>query len=73
MEPGDAVAFDFRVIHGAPANSSTIPRRVFSTRWVGDDARFVSRGKSGSPPFPDLSLADGDPFDAPQFPVAWPR
>ncbi len=73
MEPGDAVAFDFRLIHGAPANTSTISRRVFSTRWVGDDARFVSRGKSGSPPFPDLALADGEPFDAPQFPVVWPR
>jgi len=73
MEPGDAVAFDFRVIHGAPANTSPTARRVFSTRWVGSDARFVSRGKSGSPPFPDLTLTDGDPFDAPQFPIAWPR
>jgi ectoine hydroxylase-related dioxygenase (phytanoyl-CoA dioxygenase family) len=71
MEPGDAVAFDFRTIHGAPANTSPSMRRVFSTRWVGADARFVRRGKAGSPPFPDLRLEDGAPFDAPEFPVIY--
>jgi ectoine hydroxylase-related dioxygenase (phytanoyl-CoA dioxygenase family) len=69
MEPGDAVAFDFRTIHGAPANRSAIMRRVFSSRWVGADARFVKRGVAGSPPFPLLQLVDGAPFDAPEFPV----
>jgi ectoine hydroxylase-related dioxygenase (phytanoyl-CoA dioxygenase family) len=71
MEPGDAVAFDFRTIHGAPANTSTSMRRVFSTRWVGTDARFVRRGTAGSPPFPHLGLEDGAPFDAPEFPVIY--
>ncbi len=73
MEPGDAVAFDFRTIHGAPANTSSAPRRVFSTRWVGADARFVERGTRGSPPFPHLTLRDGAPFDAPDFPVVYRR
>jgi len=71
MDPGDAVAFDFRTIHSAPANTSPSMRRVFSTRWVGADARFVGRGKAGSPPFPNLRLADGAPFDAPEFPVIY--
>jgi ectoine hydroxylase-related dioxygenase (phytanoyl-CoA dioxygenase family) len=71
MEPGDAVAFDFRTIHGAPANTSPFMRRVFSTRWVGADARFVRRGAAGSPPFPHLDLADGAPFDAPEFPLIY--
>ena len=73
MQPGDAVAFDFLTIHGAPANHSSLPRRVFSTRWVGSDARFVRRGARGSPPFPHLTLADGDPFEGPEFPVAYRR
>jgi ectoine hydroxylase-related dioxygenase (phytanoyl-CoA dioxygenase family) len=69
MEPGDAIAFDFRTIHGAPANASSVSRRVFSSRWVGAGARFVRRGASGSPPFPHLTLEDGAPFDAPEFPL----
>jgi hypothetical protein len=71
MEPGDAIAFDFRTIHGAPANASPVTRRVFSSRWVGSDARFVRRGASGSPPFPNLTLEDGAPFDAPEFPLVY--
>jgi ectoine hydroxylase-related dioxygenase (phytanoyl-CoA dioxygenase family) len=73
MAPGDAVAFAFRTVHGAPANSSAIARRVFSSRWVGADARFVRRGARGSPPFPHLELEDGAPFDAPEFPVVYRR
>ena len=71
LEPGDAVAFDFRTIHGAPANTSTTTRRVFSSRWVGADARFVSRGVKGSPAFTHLSLEDGAAFDAADFPLVY--
>jgi ectoine hydroxylase-related dioxygenase (phytanoyl-CoA dioxygenase family) len=73
LEPGDAIAFDFRTIHGAPGNDTAVARRVFSARWVGADARFVARGSVGSPPFPHLALADGAPFDAPEFPVVFSR
>ncbi len=73
MDPGDAVAFDFRTIHGAPANTATRTRRVFSSRWVGADARFVRRGAAGSPPFAHLTLEDGAPFDAPDFPLIYTR
>jgi ectoine hydroxylase-related dioxygenase (phytanoyl-CoA dioxygenase family) len=71
MAPGDAVAFDFRTIHGAPGNHTSRSRRVFSARWVGDDARFVERGTRGSPPFTHLKLKDGDPFEAPECPVIY--
>jgi ectoine hydroxylase-related dioxygenase (phytanoyl-CoA dioxygenase family) len=71
MEPGDAIAFSFRTVHGAPANRSARPRRVFSSRWVGDDAVFADRGGRTSPPFPGLSLRDGAPLDAPEFPVVY--
>ncbi len=71
MAPGDAIAFNFRTVHGAPANRSRVPRRVFSARWVGDDAVYAERPGKGSPPFTGLSMHDGDPFDAPIFPVIW--
>lgn len=71
MAPGDAIAFSFRTLHGAPANNSQGVRRVFSARWVGDDAVFVDRGGRTSPPFPDLKLVPGAPLDAPEFPVIY--
>lgn len=71
VEPGDAIAFDFRTVHGAPANQSRIPRRIFSARWVGDDATYASRAGMGSPPITGLGLNDGDPLEAPRFPVVY--
>lgn len=72
MQPGDAIAFSFRTVHGAPGNRSPMARRVFSARWVGDDAVYAKRSGRTSPPLPELTLADGDPFDAPIFPVVHP-
>lgn len=71
LSPGDAVAFDFRTLHGAPANKSkSATRRAFSLRLVGEGACF--RRKEGvvtSPPFPDVTLADGAPLAGEEFPV----
>ena len=75
MAPGDAIAFHFLTVHGAPGNaSSSERRRAFAHRWVGDDIRFKFRGGEVSPPFPEVHrrLRDGDPLDAPQFPLVWP-
>jgi len=72
-EPGDAIAFNFRTLHGAAANLSSQRRRVISIRWVGDDARFVARLGKTSPFFPDLTYEDGAPFGGDQFPVLFPR
>ncbi len=72
MEPGDAVAFDFHCVHGAPANTSpALRRRVMSARWVGEDAYFIDRKGRGSPPMRHLTLADGAPLDGADFPVVW--
>ena len=71
MQPGDAIAFSFRTVHGAPGNQSPRARRVFSARWVGDDAVFARRAGRTSPPFPDLGLEDGAPLDTPLFPVVY--
>lgn len=71
LEPGDAVAFSYLTLHGAPANSSpTEQRRAFSLRLVGDDVRYARRdGIVTSPPFRGVTLAHGALMDAPEFPV----
>lgn len=70
LGPGDALAFDYRTVHGAPANTSaSAQRRAFSLRLVGDDATFARRdGVVTSPPFPNVTLKHGDPLDGPEFP-----
>jgi ectoine hydroxylase-related dioxygenase (phytanoyl-CoA dioxygenase family) len=71
LEPGDAVAFNYMTLHGAPANTSqNEQRRAFSLRLLGDDARFARRqGIVTSPPFRHVSLDHGAPMEAPEFPV----
>ena len=73
LAPGDAVAFDYRTVHGAPANNSaSARRRAFSLRLVGDGAKFVRReGIVTSPPFADVTLQNGDPLQADVFPVLY--
>ena len=74
MEPGDAVAFSFLTLHGAPPNrSNRTSRRAFSSRWVGDDATFAVRGGVTSPPFREVDLPHGAKLDHPAFPVVWRR
>ena len=69
LEPGDAVAFDFRAVHGARGNASSTNRRAFSVRFVGDDAHYVTRPGRTSPPFPDHGMADGDRLREDWFPT----
>ena len=71
VSPGDAIAFDYRTIHGAPANiSASSQRRAFSLRLLGDDARFVRRdGIVTSPPFTQVALNDGDALRSKEFPM----
>jgi len=71
VRPGDAVAFDYRTIHGAPANTSqTRQRRAFSLRLLGDNAKFRRReGIITSPPFTQIELKDGDQLKADEFPI----
>ena len=73
MEPGDAVAFDFRVLHGARGNESDFRRRAFSLRLVGDDARYVERPGRTSPPFPGHGMRPGDRLREDWFPTIFRR
>lgn len=69
MQPGDAVAFHFGVLHGARGNHSRNRRRAFSLRLVGEDARYVERPGPTSPPFPGHGMAAGQRLREDWFPV----
>lgn len=73
MAPGDAVAFDYRCLHGARANTAANRRRAFSLRLVGADARYVERPGRTSPPSPGHGMRPGDRLRTDWFPVIWPR
>jgi len=73
MEPGDAVAFNYKILHGARGNTSTTRRRAFSLRLVGDDARYVERPGRTSPPFPGHDMVSGQRLREDWFPVLWQR
>lgn len=73
-EPGDVVVFHGLTLHGSAGNDTERDRRVLSTRWTGDDARFQRRlGKMSPPPPEHGAPADGDPLDCDTFPVVWRR
>lgn len=72
MQPGDALAFDFRTLHGARGNDSPDRRRAFSLRLVGDDARYTQRPGPTSPPFPGHDMVAGQKLREDWFPFIWP-
>ncbi|MGI9310271.1 MAG: phytanoyl-CoA dioxygenase family protein [bacterium] len=74
LRRGDCLVFHMRSVHGAPATRAMKSRRRgFSTRWLGDDARFAQRPWTTSPPFPELRLKPGEAMDDPAFPLVWRR
>ncbi|MEX5597521.1 phytanoyl-CoA dioxygenase family protein [Pseudophaeobacter sp. C1-32P7] len=73
MEPGDAVAFNYRTLHGARGNTADQRRRAFSLRLVGDDARYVERPGPTSPPFPGHDMQPGQRLREDWFPVLLQR
>jgi ectoine hydroxylase-related dioxygenase (phytanoyl-CoA dioxygenase family) len=68
MQPGDAIAFDYRTVHGARGNRSEGRRRALSLRFVGDDARYVERPGPTSPPFPGHEMHAGQRLREDWFP-----
>ncbi len=71
MAPGDAVAFNYKTLHGARGNDATTRRRAFSLRLVGDDARYVTRPGPTSPPFPGHGMTDGQKLREDWFPTVY--
>ncbi len=72
LKSGDAVAFDFRTLHGARGNNSPSRRWAFSLRLVGDDARYVTRPGPTSPPYPGHEMVEGQRLREDWFPVIYP-
>ncbi len=73
MEPGDAVAFNYSILHGARGNETTQRRRAFSLRLLGDDARYVERPGPTSPPFPGHDMQPGQRLREDWFPMLYSR
>ncbi|USG60991.1 phytanoyl-CoA dioxygenase family protein [Sneathiella marina] len=71
MEPGDAVAFHYKTLHGARGNRTDARRRAFSLRLVGDDARYTERPGPTSPPFDGHDMQPGQTLREDWFPVVW--
>jgi ectoine hydroxylase-related dioxygenase (phytanoyl-CoA dioxygenase family) len=72
MQPGDAVAFHFKTVHGARGNLSETQRRALSLRFVGDDARYVERPGRTSPPYPGHDMQAGQVLREDWFPFVYP-
>ena len=71
MSLGDAILFNFKVLHSSPGNSENIPRKAFSMRFIGDDVKYVDRGGETSPPFKNIDLKIGSKMREDWFPVVW--
>ena len=68
LEIGDAVLFNFKIVHGSDANLTLSQRRAFSMRFIGDDVKFLKRNGPTSPPFDGMNLMNGDKMRADWFP-----
>ena len=71
LKIGDAVLFNFKIVHGAPGNNSTSRRRAFSMRFIRDDVRYLNRGGETSPPFFGINLENGESLRKDWFPIVW--
>ena len=71
LKLGDAVLFNFKIVHGSPGNNSENRRRAFSMRFIGDDIRYIDRGGETSPPFTGINSKSGDTMRTDWFPIVW--
>ena len=71
MNLGDAILFNFKVLHSSPGNLDNKPRKAFSMRFIGDDVTYVDRGGETSPPFEGIDLKIGAKMREDWFPVVW--
>ena len=71
MNIGDAILFNFKVLHSSSGNSDKKSRKAFSARFIGDDVRYIDRKGETSPPFAGIDLKPGDKMRKDWFPVVW--
>ena len=70
-EPGDVVAFNFKTIHSANANTVGGVSRTLSFRLLGDDVRYRQRPGRTSPNFPGINQKNGERLREDWFPTIW--
>lgn len=68
LQPGDALVWFHRTLHGAPANTLKIPRRAIAYIWLGDDAYYDASPGYIDPDFADPTLSHGDRLFSERFP-----
>ncbi len=73
MQPGDAIAFDFRIIHGAHANTLSSKNTTLSFRLVGDNTHYFDRGSRTSPNYPNINQTTGERLREDWFPIVYPN
>ena len=56
MNMGDAILFNFKVLHSSSGNRDKKSRKAFSARFIGDDVRYIDRKGETSPPFEGIDL-----------------
>ncbi len=73
MKPGDVVAFQGLMVHGAKGNSSQeTRRRGYTVRYCGDDSHYYTGpGTNADLRNPDLN--QGDILYSKQYPKVWPK
>lgn len=73
LQPGDCLIFHCRTLHAAPGNPHAHARRVLSTCWAGDDARYIEIKSDLAPPVKGDGLVPGDRLACKTFPQVRPR
>lgn len=78
MEPGDCVVFNSRILHGGSGKlDADAELRVFTSKWLGDDARIIFREHGMDPDHSELMMNHGlRPGDRPGtelYPRIWER
>ena len=78
MQPGDCIAFNGRTMHGGSGKLDNDRNlRVFTTKWLGDDARIKFRNYGMDPDFSSLmikkGLKSGDRPNTDIYPQVWSK
>jgi ectoine hydroxylase-related dioxygenase (phytanoyl-CoA dioxygenase family) len=73
IEPGDAVAFNYKLIHSAKENTMKTETQTLSMRLIGDDARYQERPGRTSPNFENINQKDGDKLRQDWFPIVYSK
>ncbi len=68
INEGDAILFNFKVLHSTSGNGHDKVRKAFSVRFIGNDVRYIDRGEETSPPFKGINLKSGDRMREDWFP-----